>query len=381
MARSPKASNGPGPSGRQRKTAEVAAGGWVLPPRRLSLIALPLLVFALINLIASLWGSASLQLAQPFSPGDGHLEAAGRISTLAAFLLFVAVGGATLIYAARIAGRIEPKSRARLLAAYALTAAVGTIFILAMGVQKGNPYLEASLPCVSLAQLDPGATGPAAPKPPRVTAREIERRCAMTGSSIETGPLAEQLFPVPAARFEGDPYPIFRILYAAAAILLFLAIPAAIWAAIACVAMPTTGSPKARLDAWRQQTERLNVILYLTAGLMVAALLFSNSLFSWTAYSLHPDDLKSFREHSESLVFYAGVSNSILIASYYLPVAAALAELRPDLPAEEENGKGTEKGKDADAKAADPFAAFKTILTILAPAIIGLAGELIKFSG
>ena len=126
------------------------------------------------------------------------------------------------------------------------------------------------------------------------------------------------------------------------------------------------------------QTRRLANFLYLAAGYMVSALLFISAHLHWVAYSLHPDDAGPFRAYASSIVMHSGISNSLMIASYYLPVATWLAARRPPTV-------GTAPAGELAAGAAetppDPFAPLTATAAILAPALIGLLSELLKLGG
>jgi hypothetical protein len=156
-------------------------------------------------------------------------------------------------------------------------------------------------------------------------------------------------------------------------VLLLFGMPAVIFGAITCLAAPTAGSTKARLDAWALQTRRLNGFLYLAAAYMISGLLFTNAQLSWLGYSLHPDDLGPYRAYVGAIVLHGGISNSLIIASYYLPVATWLAATRPPRPQ-----PAATDSRSAEAETPDPFGPLKIAGTILAPALVGFLGELLK---
>lgn len=377
---------------------DPAKSGWKLPPGWLWLIALPFLVFVVTNVIAVRWGQPSFHLARPWIP-DGHAEAAGRIRTEGAFLLYCAFGLAALFYSGRALRPLAGNIKGALLGAWAGAMVAGISVVFLLNITGADTYLEGDFPCASLdllhqqeqkskqlagfprQYLTPPALRAKDSPPPRQSGEALRCRQATPQQEREAG-LLEQgwtLFDVPTARYPDDPYRIMRILYALAALLLFLAMPAVIWGAAACLALPETGSAAEKSAAWTAQTTRLNRLLYITAGFLVAGLLFSSARFTWSAYSLHPADLGPFKDHIGSVIFYMGVSNSIMIASYYLPAAARLAASRPKAGAPAGKPKGADSP--AEAKAPDPYAGLKTTLTILSPALVGLIGELVKFSG
>jgi hypothetical protein len=351
--------------------------GWPLADRRLLLIVLPLLVFLAIYWLQFTWGLATHHLAQAVV-ADGNAEAAGRLRTLATFALFVAAAVAAIAYSVSLLVRLDSHSRLTIGTGYVLSMVVGITAVISVGAQKGDPYLERELPCTAFLLLSKTPEVPPdeyplkpPPDPGRVSGTET---CWATVFTAET-PLAQRLTLIPCPRFPGDPFPILRALTAVSAVLLFFGIPAIVWGAIACLALPESGSARDRYEAWAGQTARLNRLLMITAGVMVASILFNDARYSWAGFSIHPNDLNTFKRQVSSLVFFAGVSSSILIASFYVPVASLLAAERPAA-----SGSTGAKGG-GENRVPDPFAAAKTAAAILAPALVGILGEMLKFGG
>lgn len=380
-----------------RPLAQESERDWHLPRFWWAAIFLPLLTFLIVNWVLMHWGGASMQVARPWIP-DGHAEAAGRLRTEAAFLLYCGFAVAALAYAAIIVARLSTGSRTAILFAALVSLAVGAALVFAFGLDQGDLYLERDFPCASfdllpaakirsasLASAGRALVPPAVKakgRPPARTERE-QLTCRQGKPELSNLPLYRRAwlpFHVPAARYGQDSYRMLRIMYGLAALILFLGVPPVIWGAVACLALPTTNSVREQYAAWAEQTGRLNRLLYITAGFMIAGLLFTNARMMWPAYSLHPDDLKAFSVHVSSLVLYLGVSNSLLIASYYLPVAAFLARARPRQPALFPATRQSDGGR-ADAKAPDPWGAFRAAATILSPTLVALIGQLAKFTG
>lgn len=353
---------------------------WRLPRGWPWLIALPFLAFFVTNLILVKWGDASLAVGQPLIR-DGHAEAAGRIKTHATFLVFCAVALVALAYSVFILKSLLRREATRVVLAWLGTMLAGIVVAYSLNLQEGNTYLDRGLPCASFDFLQGQEARPGEPRPARSTAGDLE--CGtISAAEVRKLPLHKQgwtWFDVPPQRYEKDAFRTLRIMYAISAILLFLSMPAVIWGAIACLALPETTSAKERYAAWTEQTARLNRLLYLTSGFMVAGLLFTSARLSWPGYSLHASVSKAFAEHVSSVILYTGVSNSILIASYYLPVAFLLSARQPKPPLVS-HVAGAAKEQPAP-KAPDPFGAIKTAATILSPALVALVGELVKFSG
>lgn len=359
---------------------------WRLPKGWFWLIVVPFIAFFLTNLILVKWGNASFAVAAP-AIADGHAEAAGRIRTHATFLIFGTLALAALAYSLFILSSLPRKEAQKIVYAWLGTMAAGIAVAYSLGLHQGNTYLDRGLPCASFDFLRDAGAAPSPsvvagkPEPSRPEAGSLKCR-TIAEAQVRQLPLYEQgwtWFDVPPRRYVNDGFRTLRIMYALSAILLFLSMPAVIWGAIACLALPETGSARERHESWIAQTARLNRLLYITAGLMIAGLLFTSARLSWPGYSLHPASLKSFGEHVSSIVLYTGVSNSILIASYYLPVAVLLSARQPKRPPVFSPATGTRE--EPGLKAPDPFAALKTAATILSPALVALIGEIVKFAG
>lgn len=406
--------------------------GFSLPRYWPAFIVLPLGAFFLSNLVLAYWAPAAFELAQP-SLADGHAEASGRLRMLATFLLFIAFATSSVIYSALVLRKLGRRSLRHLGIAYALTLGLGALTMFALGLHKGEAYFENAFACVSLERLrppsdSPGADGKPAPAeglpvadaageakagvPPATPGKVSDQAAEPKGNpESSTSPTASRADKgsagKPPARVASEAlecsldlkawtglpsyrdkvrnykdqnyFRNFRILVYLSAFFFLLATPALVWGAVACLALPENGSRTQLYGAWVEQTERLNQLLYLTAAFLIVGLFFTSARLNWPAFSLHPDDLKAYSAHTRSYVFYLGVINSILIASYYLPVAAMLARRRPPRPVPASAIARGVRSPDSDEKP-DPFGAYKVALTILSPAILGLLGELLSFT-
>lgn len=374
--------------------------GLQLPARRLGYIVVPLLAFM-----------------------DGSAEAAGRLRSMATFLLFAAFAVAALICAWKIVARLDSPSFRRVVLGYALSVMLGVGAIGAFKILRGDPVLEQGFACASYEFLvtgrGPSGTGPAPAVPapagagavpgpgqaqqsgtvanaPASTARRVapdqldafcQQQRAKGGKRLTFLPAAARdALGLPQHLRVEDAFLHVRILFLISALLLIAAMPAVVWAAIACLAVGREGEEAVCPAAWRLQTDSLTRLLYITAGFMIAGLLYSRARYAWPAHSLLPADARSYAAHVGSLVLYLGVANSVLIASYYLPVAAALARAGgASAPGPRDSVERTSRKTAAketkDVSQADPFAPFKTWLTILAPALVGIVVELLRFTG
>lgn len=350
-----------------------------MPERSLLLILLPLGVFAVNGFLSWHFGTPAGYFPRPSVP-DGAAEAAGRLKTLAAFLLFAGMAVGVLVYAAWTLRLLDGRSRRGVLIAYFLTVAAGLAIVLQTQQFNGSPYLDQAFACSSFSRLNatpeelapagsdrPNAILPQAPNSP-FAQRSPARR-------LIPGDLA----PVPPHACPASQYGTLHLLIRIAGTLLLFAMPAVIFGAVTCLAAPHEGSVEERLKAWTVQAGRLNGFLYLAAAYMVSGLLFTSAELNWVIYSIHPADAGPLREEISAIVLHGGIANSLLIASYYLPVAMWLATNRP---AEPKTAKPAGRSpKDGPAPLPDPFGPLKIAATILSPALVGLFGELLKFGG
>jgi hypothetical protein len=329
---------------------------WSMPALSLLLVLPPCMVYAASSLFSADFGNPAGWFPQPWLQ-NGAAEAAGRTKAIAAFLLFTGMAIGALVIWVSSFRLLDRRSAARLLIAYLLTVGAGSLAVYETRAFDGAPYLDQAFACASLNRLDP------TPQEQQADAvRSPDRMTRLSGNRLD--------------RVENCRAPQFQALrwmISVSAGLLLFGMPGMIFGAITCLAAPTTGSTKPRLDAWALQTRRLNAFLYLTATYMVSGLLFANAQLSWIGYSLHPDDLGPYRAYVGAIVLHSGISNSLMIASYYLPVALWLAAIRPPQPS-----PAAADSRSAEAEAPNPFGPLKIAGTILAPALVGFLGELLK---
>jgi hypothetical protein len=353
---------------------------WSMPALSLLLILPPLAIFIASGVFSAEFADPAGHFAQPWF-GNGAAEAAGRMKAIAAFMLCAGIEVGVLIIWAGTFRMLDGRSAIRVLAIYLLTVAIGTSFVLWEGAFRGAPYLDQAFACASFDRLkapDPRTTSPTPasttqvprPTPPAAGApAPAASGAAPQDRFAQVRP--ENLGAVTACR--APQFDTLHLMIRILGVLLLFGMPAVIFGAICCLATPSAGSREARLEAWTLQTRRLNGFLYLAAVYMISGLLFTNAQLSWIGYSLHPDDLAPYRAYVGSVVLHGGVSNSLIIASYYLPVATWLAASRPT-----QAKAGAAESASAQADAPDPFGALRIAGTILAPALVGFLAELLR---
>jgi hypothetical protein len=331
---------------------------WSMPALSLLLVLPPLVVFILNNAFNVAFGDPAGYFPQPWLQ-NGAAEAAGRIKTIAAFLLFGGMSIGLLVVWLGSFRILDRRSAILVLAVYLLTVGFGSVVVDRAGVLRGTPYLDQAFACASFNHLDSVAQG------------QSSIGAAHPRPSARAQPLPPDLAPV-----EDCPASQFRLLHMMIRILgglLLFGMPAVIFGAVTCLAAPAAGSTVERMEAWTLQTRRLNGFLYLAATYMISGILFTNAQLSWIGYSLHPEDLGPYRDYVGAIMLHAGIANSLLIASYYLPVALWLAATRPSQP-----HPAAVKGQAPRADAPDPFGPLRIGGAILAPALVGFLGELLK---
>jgi hypothetical protein len=370
---------------------------WSMPAPALLLIIPPLVIFGASGFFTFMHGAPSGYFPQPWLQ-NGAAEAAGRTKAIAAFLLCAGMEIAVLVIWASNFRMFDRQSAIRVLIVYLLTVGAGTAAVVAFKAFDGAPYLDQEFACDSFQRL----SAPQSISSPQQQAAHVviqisssPRSDAQQGTPLRPvgtnaaratgampphhGDAGQEVRPAPSAPTElarGCSAPQFFTLHLMICILgglLTLGMPAVIFGAITCLAAPTTGSKEERLAAWSSQARRLNNFLYLAAAYMISGLLFSNAQLSWIGFSLPPDDLGPYRAYVGAIVLHGGISNSLIIASYYLPVAIWLNAAKPPRPA-----STAARTKEKGVETPDPFAPLKIAGSILAPALVGFLGEFLK---
>ena len=344
-----------------------APDGWRLPRQALLLVLLPLCVFATSGFLSLEWGTPAGPFAQPSVP-NGNAESAGRVKAISAFMLFAAFSLGVLVVTWHTFRTLDGPSRRRTLIAYLVTVVAGLSIVLATRAFEATPYLDQKFACSSFALLEAPAPGAWKESDSPVEAKGDARARRAPWRLLSDDDLK------PARECRNSQFRTLHRMITILGILLVFGMPAVIFGAIICLALPVVGPHQTRLDAWAQQARRLNTFLYLAAAYMISGLLFTSAQLGWVTYSIHPDDAGPVRAQISSILLHGGIANSLVIASYYLPVAVWLAKLRPAVADAVESAvpKSRPATKHADA---DPFAPVKIAFTILAPTLVGFASQ------
>lgn len=310
------------------------------PTGALAIAILPFLVIVLSGGLVHFLGISLGEFAAPgeLKAGSGHihLEAAGRLRSIAAWLALSAATVLCLFYAARTLRLFDPKSR-RLLVRVYLICAVGGLVLVAFGFAGEANKAVAN-------EFIKGALRSPTPRFP-------------------DGMLAW-------IRFDLSLFDLFQFLNSVQRYALALLTPALVLGAISCLAMPERHT---RADC-RRQAERLDTYLYLSAATLVVGLIFLAAMLRWPAYGLTGAAAQAYGSHVDAYLLYWGVTYSILIASFYVPVAAQLAGIGGAAAPVERKEKKGEGESTAESASAHLFAQAKALAALFAPAIAGLLG-------
>ncbi|NIJ21871.1 hypothetical protein FHS95_003582 [Sphingomonas naasensis] len=136
--------------------------------------------------------------------------------------------------------------------------------------------------------------------------------------------------------------------------------------AVSCLVRPLPPpAAKARAFLLRQRL-RLRLYVNAAAALMVASIVFQLAWTRWPQALFEPAAAKAFSAHVDAFALYSGVTSSLVIASFAVPVVAGLRARAAAL---------TEEGEDAEAPVlldAGLMDGLGKILVVLAPALAGI---------
>lgn len=317
-----------------------------LPPRTLEIIALPMAMIIASSVLIGFFGHLFNPTHQPLA--TGHAEAAGRLRMLATWLLFTAMTIACLWYFASNARIFTPATNRRLTFAYYFLALLEVAFVLA-GLVEGAPrFFDERAMCEALG-----------------------------GSPIQYDGLMLRLNAWLDLRpsCADSQFVLLWGLNDAQKMLLALLAPALVLGTISCLAVP----PEPTERDYRFQARRLNTYLCLAATVLVLGLLFISALLRWPGSGLAGNAAEVYGAHVDAYVLYSGVSYSVFIASYYVPVAIRLTKACEYIPVGTgDQKKGTSPSTDdAPNPAEELFSLLKTGAVLFAPAIAGVAGSVL----
>jgi hypothetical protein len=112
----------------------------------------------------------------------------------------------------------------------------------------------------------------------------------------------------------------------------------------------------------REQLARLNRYLYLGSALMVCGMLLILAWLHWPDFYFSDGD-SSYSTLANGLALYFGVNYSLIVFSYYAPVAFVLSQ------------RGRASGR---SEPLDLHAIFRVVFALLSPFLTGLFGTVIS---
>ena len=346
-----------------------------LPWSAAAIVALPLAAFASSDWLLDAYGFLHLaEPAQNIPPAQDialeqapamkrHAEAAARLQVLSTFMLFVACALACCgVFACR-AARASASTRRRLLLTYAGAVCVGFIVMTAMNTRETQAYMGPQFICEAFGSVEGSPRSlPADPDP------------GWADAFLGRVPNPDNLIPgAPPKACGAANHQLLRGLLAIERNLLVLAIGSLTVGSIGCLTLPYAGSRTALRRAVEIQASRLNLYLYLSAALLVVGLMFVSAFLHWPSFALA--DPAGYNAHANALVFYFGVSYSILLASYYAPVALLLSRYA------RRAGDAALSANLLDRAQQGPMQAAKVAAALFAPALASLFSGLMDFKG
>jgi hypothetical protein len=162
------------------------------------------------------------------------------------------------------------------------------------------------------------------------------------------------------------------------------AVPAFIAGGISCLGTRQDSDPK---QHWILQRERLQTYIYLSAALLVIAVVFLKVWTQYPAFTLTKDAAAAYNSVVNSYAVLTGIEYTVLLASYALPVSLFLSQQADQIAQEILDGA---KSKDAltirDVREKEKLTissrdVLKSIIALLSPLITGSIATLASVAG
>ena len=323
--------------------ASRLSGNLEIQPRDIAIGFLPLIVGLvggrILDRMGRTTGAFDLMMV-----ANSHLEAAARLKMLATWVLANAIALSAIAYFAWTVRLFGRKSQAMLLAAYVGVAVIGLIVVWQKAGGNSEVLMTRPALCAPLRLVDAG--------------RSDDRTTLHVSPGAHWPQNREPAYAVACSES-----PSFKMLQSVndwQRYLLALVLPALVLGAISCL-------PRHSGDESRQtdDIERLKVWLYLAAANFVSGLLYMSALLRWPGYAYEGAASVAYNAHVSGYVLYLGVSFTIFIAAYYLPIYIRLVSRLDASPR-------TDLGRPIQ-----PLDLTKLALSAFAPAIAGLLGDVL----
>ena len=317
---------------------------------------LPILVFAATDGFLHEFGDVVDQVPPYFAPFDAHREAAARLAAIGMFVLLVGLAAAACAYFAGTVLLLTRRSQLRLLLAFVVLMLLGLAILKVMNTRQMQDYLGPSFICTALGYTP-----------------EISRRGADAATANSTQPKVRIDNLRDSDGCSNARFKQLRTLLDVQKIATMLVVAALALGAICCLAAPPGASPTAeeKLAHFQAQSNRLNIYLYLSAAVLVAGLLFVAAYAHWPSYALTVST--HYDAHANAFAAYLGFSYTLLIGSFYGPVAALLSAKVAALKPAAGNESGLPEAFKGPMQVLKIVSAiFSTALAGILPAILGL---------
>ncbi len=296
-------------------------------PGYLLIALLPISVFAATDaLLNEMGGPVETQATHfDFLPFDSNREAAARLSTLGTFVLFTGLATSTLAFFATTMRLLTLRSAGAVLGAFLVLTLVGAGVVKLMNTREMQDYLGPSFVCTSLGytpEISAAGLGDAN-EPARSSAGEKASDSGRATRKVPNQRTGDDC--------SNDRFLQLRDLLTGQLIATILGVAALVLGSICCLARPVASADlgeEERLKHLEDQSARLNTYLYLSSSLLVTGLFFVAAYAHWPAHALPA--ASTYQAHANAFVAYLGFSYTLLIASFYAPAAAILADaVRP----------------------------------------------------
>lgn len=322
-----------------------------IAPVFLLIVICPLLVLTISELLLSFFGHPTLALPDGAEFAHDPLkEAVGRYRFLAAFLFYAVIGGIlTVIFIGEVVLRHTPKSMLFTVIAMALAMPVAMLF------SAFEPQALKSFEAYQLLGGDFVKSALGSDNVPFCTLAGQD--CGETHGFVAMKTLTNM------TNF------ISQITSAAVVFGMILALSRPV---------PTPQTPEGRVHALRYAQSVMRRYLYFGGLLLSAGMLMNIAWMSWPGAMITNEDLQA--EHGqlvESIALFRGVSYSLVILSYYMPVSLILMlqiEILHDDAAEEEATGLADALQGFDIKRIGSLDALKAILAIISPILAAAFG-------
>jgi hypothetical protein len=326
-----------------------ARDGSTISTPALLLVVPPVLLLILGDLLFWWFGWHGQSVVPQLSDmAQGREDATGRLYILTSFIVLCGVAFfALLLFCTDLIAEFDRAMRWRLLAIMAIGLTVGATWLLL------SQWRVAEIDYVGGDFLQKVATQ---------YARLGECQPGKGGRYICTGNAASTVLPQ------------LEALLKAAKALATAGAAVVIMGAVSCGIRPAPGADAPTQRAFlRRQRARLRRYVNAAAAVMVAAVLFSFAWMAWPLPLLSGGMRTAYLEQIHALALFSGVTDTVVIAAFALPVAASLRNWSERLPPSGD-------GEDDPILAGGLLDSAGKILVVLAPALAGILPGLIDLA-